>query len=258
MRTNLLFLLFFLAASPALAKDPAGPNAGNCIDCHSLDRQEASSILGNLVDKVNDVNLAEVPGLWVVEIEKDRQTFPVFIDFSKNFLLSGNIIRLADMTNVTQKYHAEMNRVDISSIPLDDALLLGSPSAGTKVIVFTDPECPFCSKMHTAMQEVVARDSDIAFLIKLFPLKMHPNAYEISKSIICAQSMELLELSFAKQPVPPATCDTTAVDETLALVAELGINSTPTLVLPDGQVVPGFKQAEDLLRLLGSTTLQDQ
>jgi thiol:disulfide interchange protein DsbC len=209
-----------------------------------------------MVDRVHRVEASEVPGLWLVEIEKDRQRFPVFVDFSKKFLVSGNVIRLTDMSNLTQQYHAEMNKIDVSRIPLEDALLLGSPSAGTRAIVFTDPECPFCSKMHASLQEVVKRDPDIAFLIKLFPLKMHPNAYAISKSVVCAKSLELLEKSFAKQPVPPATCETTAVDETLALVGELGIRSTPTLVLSDGQVMPGYKQADELLELLGSKTLK--
>jgi thiol:disulfide interchange protein DsbC len=149
-----------------------------------------------------------------------------------------------------------MNRVDVSRIPLEDALILGKPTAKTKVIVFTDPECPYCKKLHVELEKVVKRDPEIAFLIKLFPLKMHPNAYEASRSIVCNNSMELLEISFAGKPVPPANCDTKAVDQTLALVAELGIRSTPTLVMPDGLVVPGYKKAEALLVLIGEATAQ--
>jgi thiol:disulfide interchange protein DsbC len=85
---------------------------------------------------------------------------------------------------------------------------------------------------------------------------MHPNAYEISRSIVCNNSMELLEISFAGKPVPPANCDTAAVDQTLALAADLGISSTPTLVLPDGQVVPGYKTAEALLTLISMNVAQ--
>jgi len=257
MRISLLFFMLCLCAVPVAAMDKNDCGAGNCAECHTLDVHEAKSILGSLVDGVHDVKFAEVPGFWVVEIEKDRKRFPVYLDFSKNYLMSGSVIRLSDMSNVTQKYHAEMNRIDVSKIPLDDALLLGSPSAKIKAIVFTDPECPYCGKLHAALQEVVERDQNIAFLIKLFPLKMHPNAYEISKSIVCAKSMEFLEDSLAGKQIPPASCDTGAIDETLALVKELGIRSTPTLVLPDGQVVPGAKKADDLLVLLGSKVTQN-
>jgi thiol:disulfide interchange protein DsbC len=63
--------------------------------------------------------------------------------------------------------------------------------------------------------------------------------------------MELLEASFAGKPVPPANCDIPVIDQTLALVGELGIRSTPTLVMPDGQVVPGYRKAEALLAIIG-------
>lgn len=241
-------LLLLAVAVPALAFTADGCGAGACASCHSLDQKEAGKILGNLVDKVNRVEFAEVPGMWVVEVEKGPNKLPVYIDFSKQYVLSGSVIRLADRGDLTQERHARMNRVDMRRIPLDDALLLGSKKAATRVVVFTDPECPFCVKLHAELKEVVRRDPDIAFLIKLYPLKMHPNAYAKAKSIVCARSMEFLELSFAGKPLPPAACSTTAVDQTIALAPELGIQSTPTLVLPNGLVMPGFKTADELLQ----------
>jgi thiol:disulfide interchange protein DsbC len=235
-------------ALPALAFTADGCGAGSCASCHSLDQKEAGRILGGLVDKVNKVEFAEVPGMWVVEVEKGPNKLPVYIDFSKKYVLSGSVIRLADQGDITQERFARMNRVDPARIPVDDALLLGKADAKTKVIVFTDPECPFCKKLHEELKKVVRRDPDIAFLIKLYPLKMHPNAYGVAKSIVCAHSLEFLELSFAGKPVPPAACDTKVVDQTLALAPTLGIQSTPTLVLPDGLVMPGYKTADDLLK----------
>jgi thiol:disulfide interchange protein DsbC len=238
---------------------PEGCGAGSCNDCHSLSVDEAAVLLKQGgIDKVLSVEFAEMPGVWAVEVEKEKKSFPLYIDFSKSYVVAGNIIRLKDGENVTRRRTAELNRVNVSGIPVEDALLLGRPDAKTRVIVFTDPQCPFCKKFHVELKEVVKRDPDIAFLIKLYPLKMHPQAYGISKSIVCSKSMELLELSFADKPVPPPICETDVVDHTLALAGELGIRSTPTLVLPDGLVVPGYKKADDLLKLLapGAVTAQ--
>ena len=251
MRTLLIFIAVLFAANNAFAMSSDGCGAGSCMDCHSLTKTEAEQLLGNLVDKVNSVEFSEVPGMWVAEVEKGQKKLPVYIDFSKQYLVSGNVIRLNDKGNLTSERSARMNKVDVSRIPVADALLLGEPSAKTKVIVFTDPECPYCKKLHEQLKDVVRRDPNIAFLIKLFPLKMHPNAYEVSKSIVCSNSMKFLELSFAGKQIPPANCATTVVDQTLAIVGELGISSTPTLVLPDGLVVPGYKTADALLTLIG-------
>jgi thiol:disulfide interchange protein DsbC len=248
MKMVVVSTLLLGAAGSALAFTADGCGVGACAGCHSLDQKEAGEILGGLVDKVNKVEFAEVPGMWLVEVEKGPNKLPVYIDFSKKYVLSGSVIRLADQGDVTQERFARMNRIDPGRIPLGDALLLGKASAKIKVIVFTDPECPFCKKLHVELKEVIRRDPDIAFLIKLFPLKMHPNAYGTAKSIVCARSLEFLELSFAGKPVPPASCETRVVDQTMAMAPDLGIQSTPTLVLPNGLVLPGYKSADELIK----------
>lgn len=250
MRLLLIVVALLFCSQNTFAMSADGCGAGTCNDCHSITKEETALLLGSMVDKVNSVEFSEVPGMWVAEVEKGDRKLPVYIDFSKKYLVSGNVIRLDDKENLTQQRSAQMNKIDFSKIPLDDALLLGLPTAKNKVVVFTDPECPYCKKLHAELKEVVRIDPNIAFLIKLFPLKMHPNAYGISKSIVCNNSMEFLELSFAGKPVPPASCETTVVDQTLALGPELGVRSTPTLIMPDGLVVPGYKKAEALLTLI--------
>ena len=100
------------------------------------------------------------------------------------------------------------------------------------------------------------RDPEVAFLIKLYPLKMHPNAYDISKSIVCNNSMEYLELSFAGKPVPPPNCEMPVIDQTIALARELGIRSTPNLIMPDGRLLPGYRKAEEILAIISDYAAQ--
>jgi thiol:disulfide interchange protein DsbC len=246
----LVFLLFPLGVQ---AFAPTGENK-KCTDCHKLTVAEAGNLLLGGVDRVIKVERSEVPGFWAVEVQKGDQKFPLYIDFTKQYVFTGNIVRLADKQNITSQRLANLNRIDTAKIPLGDALLLGDAKAKTKVIVFTDPECPYCKKLHEELKEVVRRDPSIAFLIKLFPLQMHPNAYTISKSIVCNKSMAMLEDSFAGKTVPPPLCETKVIDQNIVLAQELGIRSTPTLVLPDGMLLPGYKKADDLLKQIGTKT----
>ena len=101
------------------------------------------------------------------------------------------------------------------------------------------------------MKKVVKERRDIAFYIKLYPLKIHPNAYEKSKAIVCEKSLALLEDAYEKKLLPKPTCETKVIDENMALAGKLGINSLPTLILPDGRVVRGYKDAETLKGLIG-------
>jgi hypothetical protein len=100
------------------------------------------------------------------------------------------------------------------------------------------------------MKKVVEENEDFAFYIKMLPLKIHPAAYGKSKAIICQRSIRLLERAFDGRRVPEPACETTEVDDTVELAERLGITGTPTIVLPDGGVVPGYKDAGELAQLI--------
>ncbi len=255
------FISFFLAtlfsSSHAMAFQEAGCGAGDCRDCHSVSRDEVAQLLKGKVTEVLDVKRSEVPGLWDVEAVYNGQKIPFYIDFSKSYLISGNVIKLKNDENVTQANFVKMNKVDRSEIPLEDAPVIGNPAAENKIIVFDDPECAYCNKLHSEMKKVISQRPDIAFFIKMFPLAMHPTAKPKAQTIVCSKlkgenekALHFLEDSLAKKPLPAPTCDTNVIDDNIALAKKLYITSTPTLIMPDGRVLPGFKKAEKIISSL--------
>jgi thiol:disulfide interchange protein DsbC len=257
MKILLAVALLLLNTVPAMAFPREDCGEQKCIDCHSLAKEEAAFLLGEQADRVLNVELSEMPAVWAVEVEKSGRKYPVYVDFTKTHLMRGELIRLKDGENLTRKRSAALNRVDVSRISLEDALVIGDPQAPVRAVVFTDPQCHFCGKLHQEMKKAVELDPSVVFFIKLFPLDIHPDAYMIAKSIVCHHSLAMLEDSLAGRPVPPPLCRAEEVDQTLALGREFGIRSTPTLVLPDGRLFAGFKPAEVLLQLLGSGKIPD-
>ena len=209
------------------------------------------------VSEVVGIKHSQVPGLWNIEVIHKGRKVPLYIDFSKQYLLSGNIIRLTSGENLTRQSFTNMNRVDISRIPLDDAIIIGNPAALHRIIVFDDPECTYCRKLHLEMEQVVTRHVDIVFFVKMFPLGSHPKAYDKARTIICAKAhgsndraRALLADSLAGKSLPVPGCDDNQVDKNIALAKELYITSTPTLIMPDGRVLPGYKVAEKIVAAL--------
>lgn len=100
----------------------------------------------------------------------------------------------------------------------------------------------------------MAERTDIAFYLKLFPLRGHVDAYWKSKSIVCSKSLELLEDNFNKKPIPRNDCPSTEVDHNLEFGKKNGITGTPTLVLPDGSVYSGTAEAAKLIKLIDEAT----
>jgi thiol:disulfide interchange protein DsbC len=102
------------------------------------------------------------------------------------------------------------------------------------------------------MKKIIEERKDIVFYLKVFPLKNQPEAYEKSKSILCEKSLALLEEAFEKKPIPKPKCETSAVDENIKLAQKLGIKSVPSVILPDGRIIPGYKDAKTLISLIGN------
>jgi thiol:disulfide interchange protein DsbC len=100
------------------------------------------------------------------------------------------------------------------------------------------------------MKKVLEERKDIVFYIKLYPLPMHKDAYGKAKTVVCEKSLALLEDAFANKPIPPAKCETSAIDDNMKLAEKLGIRGTPAIIMPNGTIIPGFKDAPSLMNAI--------
>jgi len=101
------------------------------------------------------------------------------------------------------------------------------------------------------MKKIIEKRKDISFYIIMYPLKIHPEAYEKSKSIVCEKSLALLHDAYEKKQIPKPNCETHVVDENIQLGQKLGITGVPALILPNGTVLTGYKDAQTLISLIG-------
>jgi hypothetical protein len=105
------------------------------------------------------------------------------------------------------------------------------------------------------MKQIVADRDDIAFYIKLLPLKIHPAAYKKAKAIVCERSLRLLDRAFDGRALPSPSCETAEVDDNIELAERLGITGTPTIVLPDGGVINGYRDSVPLQKAIEAAGL---
>ena len=226
-------------------------SAKECTECHKLTKEEAGKLLGKIAQTVVAVLPGPFPGVWEVDVARGGRTYPLYLDYSLKYLFNGQFIRLAGMENLTGLRYQDLNRVDVSSIPLKDAIVVGSRSAKKKVIVLTDPTCPYCVKLHAEIKKAAAKDADLAFLVMPYPRNGKDKAtYAKCLAVVCSKSEKLLDDAYAGKELPAPSCESSAVDETMKLADRLKIQGTPTMILPDGRMISGYMEADALLALL--------
>jgi thiol:disulfide interchange protein DsbC len=86
----------------------------------------------------------------------------------------------------------------------------------------------------------------------LMPLPMHPQAYDKARSILESKNLEILDKAFEGKDVPKPTQEDSkkTIDEIIKFANANGISGTPTIVLPDGRVQVGGRDAEGLKKML--------
>ena len=243
----LLLIGCLLLLAPAGARAFPPDKTGNCIDCHKLEKKDAEDIIKKLLPAatVTDVKMSPVKGFYVIEVEMNGQRGGIFLDFTKQFL-SSQLIPVEIAIRQAQQ-QAKPQKVEFSRVSLKDAVVLGAKNAKKKVAVFSDPDCPYCRKLHEEMTQVIAKRKDIAFHVLVYPLPMHKDAYPKSQAVLCDKSLALLDDAFSGKPVPAPKCSNEALERILAMGKELNINGTPTLIREDGTMMSGTMPAEKLI-----------
>ena len=114
----------------------------DCSKCHTLKKDEAAKLLKDFDQAITikNISVSAAKYLFEVSVESNGKKGVVYIDFPKKHLFTGSLYQINGKRNLTQESLSEINKVNVSQIPLGDALVLGEKNAKYRVVVFDDPE----------------------------------------------------------------------------------------------------------------------
>jgi len=247
-------IIIISSSSYAMAKEGCG---GDCASCHTLTPQEATGLLKKIGGTVTSVRPSPARGLFELLVEKDGQKGVIFMDYGKKYLIQGIVVDLEKLEQVIAHKNElpqpkQITSVDVKSIPAQLAVVMGNPKGTKKLYVFTDPDCPYCRKGHAELKKLASIDPDVAIHIMLFPLPMHPAAYDKARAVFESKSLDLLDKAFNGKDVPKPAKESSkkAIDEIVTFANANGISGTPTMIMPDGTIQVGMRDAETMKKML--------
>ena len=199
--------------------------------------------------KVKIESVVKTPYSGLYEVFLDGQI--VYTDEKFSFLIvEGRLVDPKSKRDITGERLNELTKVDFSTLPLDQAIKVVKGNGCKKLVVFSDPDCPYCKRLE---QKELIGISDVTVYTFLYPLEqLHPDSANKSRAIWCAPDRSkawedwLLNAQLVKVS---GTCDT-PIEKVAELGRKLGITSTPTLLFANGKRMLGAYPAKDIEKAL--------
>lgn len=266
------------APSPtAPAAEAAAPSAAQPAPSRTFTPEEAQAI-GNRVAKTI---ATRYPGVQVTQVARvdglEPSMYRVTIgdkfaytnDAADFFLVGGELLvgKSDGLVNVTKADAINEGTKIYNSMPFDQALKKVYGTGERQLVVFSDPDCPFCQQLEVMFKENESNLNATVYTL-LYPLdSLHPNADAKARQILCtpdpgkAWEEWMLAAAAAKDeaavtaawdawskrnPAPTDCPRAAAVDAAKKVGYDLGFNETPTLVFANGMPWRGILSRTEL------------
>lgn len=208
-------------------------------------KTKIQSAFGDKPVEINDYNnqLKEV----VVEGTK-----VYFATHDGRYLFAGPILDTEQRSDIVSLQENQLRRAYLSSLPND--VFVNYPSNGPskhQITVFTDIDCPYCRKFHDYMTRFNQLGVSVNYVM-LPRTGVGSKSHIKTVAALCSDNAAV-SITKAMQNKEPTSnsCASSVMSQHMKITRDLKINSTPTIVLPNGQLKLGLVSPDQLLALLG-------
>lgn len=214
--------------------------------------QAISDKLRSANEKLNPISVkpSKVPGIFEVTLTSGQL---IYTNENADFFLMGELYKIqpSGLINLTERARKVQRLTMLETVSAGDSIDFspqGTPKAS--VFVFTDISCPYCRKLHREIPKINALGIEIRYLA--YPRAgVNSTVYRDMVSIWCSDDpKQAMTDAKGDKPITKNNCEN-PVAEQYRLGGDIGITGTPSLILPDGSIIPGYVTAEKLANALG-------
>jgi len=196
---------------------------------------------------VQDVQPSKIKGIFQVI----RGPSVVYVTEDARYIFSGDIIDINNkFENITEQSRRKARVSAIKDIAAQNAIIFAPKKVKSTVTVFTDVDCGYCRKLHGQIKEF--NDRGIAVQYLAFPRSgPDTDSYKKAINIWCSDNKnQAMTTAKNGKPIKTQICDSHHVNEQFQLGVLMGVNGTPTMILENGIIIPGYLTPEKLEQVL--------
>ena len=206
---------------------------------------------------IESISKSPMPGVYRVML---KGGFVLYSSDNGQYFIKGDMleVRGSQLVNLTEAMKSQQNAKLLKSLKKEDMVIF-SPNGETKGVIyaFTDVDCGYCRKLHREVDRLNELGIELRYLA--FPRggQQSPVHDKMTNAWCSVDRKQALTDLKTGNPIraeikgDKAACSR-VIDQHHTLGIQLGINGTPAMVLENGQVIPGYRAAEDIARIIES------
>ena len=190
-----------------------------------------------------------MPGVYEVTVGGKT----IYVHATDGHVLIGDAYDLEKRESLLDAKQAEQMSKVMADSDIAEMIVMGPEDPKRHITIFTDVDCGYCRKLHAEVSELNEAGVQIRYL--MFPRAgVDSESFTKAVSVWCADDQaEAITIAKNGGDVEPASCEN-PVEEQYKLGVLAGVRGTPTMILDDGTVIPGYVPKDKLLAELGLTS----
>lgn len=202
-----------------------------------------------LVPEINSLAIAETPVPGVMEVQLNNEV--IYMSEDGRYLMQGRMIDLETQTDLTDAAKTVLRREKVAELEDAEMVSFGPEEAEYELMVFTDTDCGYCRRLHEQIEDYTSEGIRINYLA--FPRAgVGSETFDTMVSVWCADDRQsAMNTAKAGNQPPAAQCDN-PVEAQYQLGRALGVTGTPSMITPNGDMIPGYVPPAQLKQRLAN------
>jgi len=201
-----------------------------------------------------DLHASPIAGVY----ELARGADIAYVSSDGKYAITGDLYDLAKNDNLTETHRRALRAQMIAAFPESEMLIFGPKDPKYTVTVFTDVDCGYCRKLHSQIAEYNRLGVRVRYL--LYPRTEPGSPSWIRAEQVWCSTDRNAALTKAKlgQDLTNKPCANNPVARIHTLGRDFGLEGTPDIVLPSGEMFPGYVPPDVLVQHLREEQQQPQ
>ena len=209
----------------------------------ALLNEKLKPLFGSAPDAINPT---PINGVY----EAKFGTEMIYVSADGRYFLSGDLIDGSTRTNLSEQSRTVERKDMLAKVEEKDAVIFKAKGEQKHLLtVFTDVDCGYCVKLHKEVNQL--NDAGVSVRYLAYPRAgIGSDSYKKIVNVWCADDkLDAMTKSKSGETIASKECENPVAKE-FELGQKLGVNGTPALFTEDGTMIPGYRPADQLVKML--------